>query len=150
MKKTILLLAATFAFAFSHVAFAEKNHRNNHGHSVGSKYNHHKQAKRHGHHNRHHKHHNKHRKNSRHRHHSSRHFPLDYFVTGAIVGSLLNDHNHYRNQNHHDNRQHDNHQRHQHNTSSFTYWADQYGDCYRVDKNKGQERYTSVSFKYCK
>lgn len=132
-----ILLSISFicSFAISNMSYAERHYSNNNqkskGHSFSSR------------------HHGKNyykKRNSRHsaKKFNNRHYrnhrsynPLGYFVTGAIVGSIINN----------------THRHHDHNINSSTrisYWRDGYGECYRIEDRGGEEIYLSVESHYCR
>lgn len=137
MKTIRILLSASliFSFAIANMSYAERHYSNNNqkskGHSFSSRHHgksyYNKRSNRHT---------VKKFKNRRYRNHRS-YNPLGYFVTGAIVGSIINS----------------NHNYHGHNIKSsarISYWRDGYGECYRIEERGGKEIYLSVESHFCR
>jgi len=138
MMKTIrILLSASliFSFAIANMSYAERHYSNNNqkskGHSFSSRHHgknyYNKRSNRHA---------AKRFNNRRHNYRNRRSYnPLGYFVTGAIVGSIINN----------------NHSHHTRTSPSarISYWRDGYGECYRIEERGGEEIYLSVESHYC-
>ena len=139
MKTIRILLSASiiFSFAITNMSYAERHYSNNNQKSKGHNF-----SNRHSGKNYYNKRSNRHstkrfkNRRSSYRNHRS-YNPLGYFVTGAIVGTIINN----------------NHNNHGHSINSSTrvsYWRDGYGECYRIENRGGEEIYHSAESHYCR